>query len=203
MPLPKIPELLEELRAVRSLVNETIEQVSDETELYIASTRLNDWLEHHEVISFMVTDTPSMLVAGARFKDARIGTILYATREMHRVFRYEPARLPEPGELIGRHVNHLVPPHLRKQHTAHLNQFMAEPRTRMMGEKIAHLQGYTKDDCVFPARVALRPRIFNGRVIALATVVAVGPYVKYCCPPGTDVTKSWSDISSFDGVDPC
>lgn len=195
--LPSNEELLEELRAVRSHIDEAITRVSDDTQLYVASTRLSDWLGHQEVITFTMTDSPVLLVAGSRLGSVRPGTILYATREIHRQFNYEPARLPEPGELTGRHVNVLVPPHLREKHAAYLAQFFEEPRTRTMGENIADLRGYTKDGKTFLAKVALRPRTFDSRVVVLVTVISVGDYEPYVCSPDVDQKASWGDVSAI------
>lgn len=193
---PAFADLLREMRAVRKSIQETIRSIEDEVDI-VAAVRLLDWLKPEEAISFMVSDAPAMLVAGFQEGAIKPGTILFAVREMHRLFRYLPAHGNEPGELTGAHVNRLVPPHLRKAHAEHMAGFFAKPERKPMSMRMENLPALTKDNHAFPVRIALRPRKFNGRLIVLVTIVQVGPKEQYIPPPGVDQTKSWSDTPAL------
>ncbi len=76
------------------------------------------------------------------------GTIVSANRMAAAMFGYEP------GELLGKSHDILVPERLREQHAKHRAEFVSKPITRPMGIGL-ELQAQRKDGSVFPVEVSL------------------------------------------------
>ena len=79
----------------------------------------------------------------------REGKIILANRQVEVMFGYEP------GELIGRPVEVLVPQAARGGHVAKREGFTGEAATRPMGLHGAELSGVRKDGTVFPVEAGL------------------------------------------------
>jgi PAS domain S-box-containing protein len=94
------------------------------------------------------------------------GLIKFANTEAERLFGYRP------GELRNHCVEDLVPDQLRSIHTRHRRGYLAEPRTRRMGEGRA-LEGQRKDGSRFPAEVSLASIDDGGELLVAAAVVDI------------------------------
>jgi diguanylate cyclase (GGDEF)-like protein/PAS domain S-box-containing protein len=86
---------------------------------------------------------------GMMLVDAR-GRIVFCNRHGERIFRYEP------GELVGKGVDVLVPESLRGSHEVHVNRYAAAPYARPMG-KALDLVGVCKDGHELPVEISLSP----------------------------------------------
>jgi PAS domain S-box-containing protein len=60
------------------------------------------------------------------------------------------------GELVGKHVESLVPARFRSGHPRHRENYSAHPRTRQMGAAM-NLSGLRKDGSEFPVDIMLKP----------------------------------------------
>jgi PAS domain S-box-containing protein len=78
------------------------------------------------------------------------GVIQIANPMASRIFGYED------DELVGHHVEMLLPDELRTVHVEHRGKYMAHPRTRAMGSGL-DLHGRRKDGGHFPVEIALSP----------------------------------------------
>src|SRR5262249_33811260 len=93
------------------------------------------------------------------------GAIVLANAQVYRMFGYEP------GELIGRPVELLVPERFRAGHPASRDRFFADPQTRAMGTG-RDLFGRRKDGGEFPVEIGLQPIRREG-LFVLASVIDV------------------------------
>jgi PAS domain S-box-containing protein len=96
----------------------------------------------------------------------RAGTIRFANARVEAVFAHQP------GELVGRNVDMLVPPRLAPRHAEHRRAFMDAPRARAMGAG-RELQGRRKDGSEVPVEVALSPLAAAEEPLVLVSVVDV------------------------------
>jgi PAS domain S-box-containing protein len=80
----------------------------------------------------------------------KTGRIVLANAQVERVFGY--AR----GELVGEHVERLVPERYRRDHVGHRAGFFANPAGRPMRAQ-AELHGLRKNGAEFPAEISLNP----------------------------------------------
>lgn len=78
------------------------------------------------------------------------GEIVLVNAQVERVFGY--AR----GELLGEHVEMLVPERLRKAHESYRRGFISDPHARPMGAGV-DLRGRRKDGAEFPVEISLSP----------------------------------------------
>jgi PAS domain S-box-containing protein len=78
------------------------------------------------------------------------GRIALANRRTEELFGYDP------GELVGREVELLVPDRLRSTHLTHRAGYAADARTREMGAGL-QLAGRRKDGSEFPVEISLSP----------------------------------------------
>lgn len=98
-------------------------------------------------------DLTSAIVAAAPdgiFLADEDGSIIFVNRRAEEIFGYEP------GELVGRPVDDLLPEGLRQVHGAHRTRYRVEPRTRAMGTGQI-LFGLRNDGTEFPIEVSLSP----------------------------------------------
>jgi PAS domain S-box-containing protein len=79
------------------------------------------------------------------------GCIVAANGHASRLFGYEP------GELVGKSVELLMPPALRDRHRGHRAGYTARPRPRSMGDTDQALIGQRADGRQFPVEIALSP----------------------------------------------
>lgn len=94
------------------------------------------------------------------------GRVRMANPALEAMFGYEP------GELIERDLECLVPVSMRAGHKAMRLQYMRHPVTRSMGEG-RELYGQRKDGSNFPIEVGLASFDEDGRVFVQATVVDI------------------------------
>ena len=92
------------------------------------------------------------------------GRIVLANAQAHRLFAYEP------GELVGRSVDALLPEAARPAHASHRAAYAANPRTRPMGAGL-NLVGLRKDGSEMPVEVSLSP--FESSADGLLVMAAI------------------------------
>jgi hypothetical protein len=71
-------------------------------------------------------------------------------------------------ELLGQHIELLIPEPLREVHAGHLASYIAKPRDRAMGS--LELKGRRKNGSEFPAEISLRSFHSEGEALVLAAV---------------------------------
>jgi len=91
------------------------------------------------------------------------GAITLANRRTSELFGYEP------GELVGRPVELLVPGRFRDGHVNHRAGYIGDPRTREMGAGL-ELYGLRKDGSEFPVEISLSPLHANGDNLVITIV---------------------------------
>ncbi len=91
------------------------------------------------------------------------GVIRAANRAAEELFGYEP------GELVGRPIEVLVPEHQRERHGQLRVDYHATPRARPM-ESSQTLYGMRKDGSTFHADIALNPALTEDGLLVTATV---------------------------------
>ena len=75
-----------------------------------------------------------------------------------------------PGELIGKPVSVLVPERFRGPHAGHVDNFLNDPKPRMMGAGLK-LCGLRKDGSEFPVEISLSPDVTpDGLVVVVAAI---------------------------------
>jgi PAS domain S-box-containing protein len=92
----------------------------------------------------------------------RYGEILHTNALADELFGYEP------GALVGKPVETLIPTHLMGNHVSHRERFFSEPRRRPMGIGL-ELHGRRRGGAEFPAEISLAPiETPNGTMVAAA-----------------------------------
>ena len=92
------------------------------------------------------------------------GKMILVNSEMQRLFGYSRE------EMIGQSIELLVPARLGREHRKHREDFQANPRARMMGER-SDLRARRKDATEFPVEIALSPiETIHGRWVLGAIV---------------------------------
>jgi PAS domain S-box-containing protein len=91
------------------------------------------------------------------------GTILVVNPRTEELFGY--ART----ELLGEHVEMLVPSRVRRRHRSRRTRYLAEPRARPMGEGL-ELHGMRKDGSEFPVEIGLSPLPTERGVLVAALI---------------------------------
>ena len=75
-----------------------------------------------------------------------------------------------PAELIGQHIEVLVPASVAGTHASHRARFMSDPHTRRMGASQMQLRARRKDDSEFPADIMLSPLFTDAGTLTLCVV---------------------------------
>jgi PAS domain S-box-containing protein len=91
------------------------------------------------------------------------GRITLANTQAHRMFGYDP------GDLVGRSVEVLVPERVRGGHAAHRAGYHAQPRTRPMGAGL-DLTGRRRDGSELPVEISLSPIETEEGVLVISIV---------------------------------
>lgn len=78
------------------------------------------------------------------------GAIAYANQRVHGMLGWAPA------ELVGRHIETLIPTELRQRHAADHAAYQASPKSRMMGVGL-ELEAVCRDGSRIPVEIALNP----------------------------------------------
>lgn len=90
------------------------------------------------------------------------GRVVFANSQAERQFLYEP------GELIGRLIEELIPTRFRHKHVGHRTNYFTQPRTRPMGAGL-ELFGLRKDGTEFPVEISLSPlKTGDGNLVSSA-----------------------------------
>jgi PAS domain S-box-containing protein len=88
------------------------------------------------------------------------GTVQLVNEHTERLFGYTAA------ELVGKHIEHLVPHQLRELHAGHRQQYLVAPVIRSMGAG-QDLYGQRKDGTQFPVEIGLAPLdMDDGQLVA-------------------------------------
>ena len=94
------------------------------------------------------------------------GDIVFVNEEVERIFGYSS------GELIGKHVNVLLPERLRASHLKHMAAYWAQPTLRPMGAR-RDLVGLRKDGREVHIEVSLVPVEFGGEIFSVQGIFDV------------------------------
>src|SRR5262249_36154646 len=96
----------------------------------------------------------------------RDGIIELVNTQFEKLFGYRRE------EVLGQHVEMLVPPRFRDNHPRHRTGFFTDPRARLMGVG-RDLAGLRKDGSEFPIEIGLNSIVVAGQTIALAAVADI------------------------------
>jgi len=96
-----------------------------------------------------------------------VGHIQLVNRGFEEMFGYDRA------EVLGQHVEILVPEDLRTRHRAHRLHYRASPHRRPMGRGL-ELEGRRRDGSLFPVEISLSPLPRDSGVLTIATIRDVG-----------------------------
>ena len=132
-----------------------IELNSDITERKRAELELREAEEHFRGLIESAPD--AVVIVGGD------GTIVLVNARAEELFGYPRA------ELVGRPVETLLPKGLRRRHVGHREDYMAEPRTRPMGEGM-DLLARRKDGSEFAAEISLSPLQTESGLLVSAAV---------------------------------
>ena len=119
---------------------------------------MRDYLEARDRYEKLLESAPDALL----YVD-REGRIVLHNAQVERVFGYGK------DELIGRHIEVLIPERFRPGHLAHLREYFAGPRPRAMGSGL-NIYGLKKDGTEFPADISLSPVEGGNGTLAIAAV---------------------------------
>lgn len=114
--------------------------------------------ETSEIFARFLTAAPDpMLLVDAD------GILFLVNAQLEELFGYEE------GELTGQSIEVLVPSAVRAEHSVLRSNFIANPRTRLMGESV-ELQGQRKDGTEFPLTISLSPTQTSDGLLVIAAI---------------------------------
>lgn len=115
-----------------------------------------------EFARVLLEEVPDALVVADE-----LGRIQLVNHGFEELFGYDRA------EILGQHVEMLVPEDLHSRHRAHRLNFHATPHRRPMGRGL-DLEGRRRDGSLFPVEISLSPIERDGGVLTIATIRDVG-----------------------------
>ncbi len=93
----------------------------------------------------------------------RTGEILFANKSVQAIFGYEPE------EIVGQHLELLIPTQFRRAHQQLQALYFVQPKTHPMGNG-RDLHGLHRDGHEFPAEIALAPLERENELLVLASI---------------------------------
>jgi PAS domain S-box-containing protein len=124
-------------------------------------------MDHIEAVQRVVWATVAELIVS---NDAA-GIIRDASAPAGKMFGYAHA------DLIGRHVDDLVPHDLRTTHAAHRADYAMHPRLRPMGQEGSTIRGRRRNGTTFPVAIQLCPATIRGESCVLAIIADMTKWV--------------------------
>lgn len=94
------------------------------------------------------------------------GKIILLNDAAEKMFNYEP------GELIGRSINNLVPKRYRMEHLSHMKEYGLNPSPRKMGLG-RDLWALKKDGSEFPIEISLNNAMINDEEVSIAFAIDI------------------------------
>ncbi|MBO0592616.1 PAS domain S-box protein [Cellulophaga sp. E16_2] len=94
------------------------------------------------------------------------GNIIKANPSIDKMFGYEP------GELVHKKVDDLIPPHYGKSHENHRKGFGRKPVTRIMGKR-GDIWGLKKNGLQIPLEISLSPTEISSENLTVAFVIDI------------------------------
>ncbi|HTO99961.1 MAG TPA: PAS domain S-box protein [Anaerolineales bacterium] len=91
------------------------------------------------------------------------GRIMLVNQQLQSMFGYQRE------DVVGQHIETLVPERLRSEHPLHRASYLMEPHMRSMGEGL-ELFGVRKDGTEFPVEVSLSSLEINGAMVVVAAI---------------------------------
>jgi PAS domain S-box-containing protein len=126
---------------------------------YCPTGLTNTMDEFAEITQHLLRSSPDALIV---IDDS--GSIRFANDTVMEVFGYQPE------ELLGKSVDTLVPERFRERHGRHVEGFVAAPRSREMGARIAELYARRADGTEFAAGIRLAPFRIHGKLFVAAAI---------------------------------
>lgn len=96
----------------------------------------------------------------------RLGEIVKTNPSCSKLFGYEP------GELIGKKIEILIPKRFAENHGNHRDKFNEKPKARSMGSGL-NLFGLKKDNTEFPIEISLSPFNINENNFTIAFIIDI------------------------------
>ena len=144
--------------------NTVADQSPDETPVSLADVRrdIEQLRRSWEVLSI---ESLVLQCVPAFVADVNSRIIRYATASASKLFGYVP------GELVGKPINLLIPSSLWTLHDGHVDAYLRNPWSRVMGDYETQPIGQHKDGHELFLEIGLEPTIRDGNLCAVLTMV--------------------------------